>query len=100
MIPGGSDGRGLLLQSPRHLHRAVVAQKAADLPGNFRHRVGGKLGSVRRIKALHRFQESQTTELVQVVRLRAPTEKAPGDRPDQPGVFRDQRFGGLPAARL
>ena len=49
------DGGGALFHAAADLDRAVVAQKAADLSGNFGDGVGGKLRAVGGIKALDRL---------------------------------------------
>ena len=44
-----------LFQAAGNFHCTVIPQKAANLSGNLRHRIGGKLGAVIQIKALHGF---------------------------------------------
>ena len=69
---GGLDGRGLLFQAPGHLYRPVVPEEPPDLPGDFRHGVGGKLGSVGKVEPLHGLEKAKAPQLVQIVRFRSP----------------------------
>lgn len=54
-LTGLFDGGGALFHAAADLDRAVVAQKAADLSGNFGDGVGRKLRAVGGIKALDRL---------------------------------------------
>ena len=49
------DGGGPLLDAAADLNRAVVAQEAADLAGDFGDSIGGKLRAVGGVKALDRL---------------------------------------------
>ena len=94
-LPGGADGPRPLLQSPAHLHRPVVPEEAADLPGNLGHGVGGELAAEGGVKAPHRLQKSQAPELVQILRVGSPAVVAADDAPDQSGVLLDQPGTGV-----
>ena len=84
-----ADALRALLDAAADLDRAVIAQKAPDLPRDLRHGVCRKAGAILLIKALHSLQKADAAELVQVVRLDAAAEKPPRHAPDQAGVFRD-----------
>ena len=55
--PGVSHQCALLLEGAADLHRAVIPEKAADLPGNLGYGVSGKLGAEVRVIALHRLEK-------------------------------------------
>ena len=84
-----ADRLRTLLDAAADLDRAIIAQKAPDLSRNLRDGVCRKAGAVLLVKALHSLQETDTAELIQIVRLDAAAEKPPRHAPDQAGVFRD-----------
>ena len=81
------DARGLLPERAADLDGAVVAQEAADLPRDLRHGIGGKLRAVILVEIAHGLEKAEAAELKQIVRLDAPAEIAPRDRPDEAGVL-------------
>ena len=81
-----TDLRRLFLDAAADLHNAVVPQEAADLAGDLRHGIGGKLGAVSDIKALNRLEKAHAAELKEIVRLHAAAKEAPRNAPDEAGI--------------
>ena len=94
-LPGRAYRSRPLLQAPAHLHRPVVPEEAADLPGDLGHGVGGELAAEGGVKAPHRLEKAQAAQLVQVLRLRPPAVIAAHHAPDEPRVLLHQPGAGL-----
>ena len=95
-----ADALRALLHAAADLDRAVIAQKAPDLPCDLRHSVRRKACTELFIKALHGLEKADAAELVQVVGLDAAAEKAPRHAPDEAGVFLDHLLRRLFVTRL
>ena len=95
-----ADTLRALLHAAADLDRAVIAQKAPDLPCDLRHGIRGKARSELFVKALHGLEKADAAELIQVVRFDAAAEKAPRHAPDESGVFLDHPLRRLHVTRL
>ena len=73
------------------MHRAVIAQHAANLPQNQRHGVGGKFHFVFRIKSIDRLDQPHAAPLKQIVVFRAAIAKPPQRVMHQRQIFMHQR---------
>ena len=58
-----------LFKPAADLYRAVVAQKATDLPGDLRHGIGRKLCAEPLVKALNSLEKTETAKLIEIVRI-------------------------------
>ena len=86
----------LLPHGAPNFYRAVVPEKATNLPGDFGHGVGGEAGAVVKVESLHRLQKPQAPQLVQVLRVHAPAVIPPHHAPDQAVVLNHRLLAGIP----
>ncbi|CAN4044410.1 Phage integrase family protein, partial [Dysosmobacter welbionis] len=99
-LPNGVKCLSLLPHGAPHFYRAVVPEKATNLPGDFGHGVGGEAGAVVKVESLHRLQKPQAPQLVQVLRVHAPAVIPPHHAPDQAVVLNHRLLAGIPVPLL
>ena len=74
-----SDTIAIFLQGAAYLHHTVIPEKAFNLSGDQRHRIGGKLHIVVQIKIIHCLDQSDGADLPQILQVMSPSRKTPDD---------------------
>ena len=87
-------------QGAGYSHRAVVPQIPPDLAGDHRNSISGKLHLLGNIKIVHRFDESDTTDLKEIVNIFAASGKSLDHRQYKAEVSGDQLLSRLLIAGL
>lgn len=72
----GFDGSGLFFESTADFYGAVVPQKTADFPCNFRDSIGGEHGTELQVKSLYGLQKTDAAKLIEVVRVDTPIQNS------------------------
>lgn len=112
LVNGRRSGQRLMQRFPRRVHAiaqffdtaadfhcAVIAQKPPNFSGNFGHRIGRKSRAICAVKALYRLEQSNASQLKQVLCLCAASCVSLDNAPNQRLVVSDKLFlGGCVAA--
>ena len=90
----------ILLQRPADPYRSVIPQKPFDLPGDHGNRIGGKLYLIRQVKFIDRLDQTDRSDLKQILHLISSSGEPFYDMMNQSQIFLYQYLSGLPVTFL